>query len=126
MGFLIEEEGPFDPAVFEVFLAEDRASRRFRQPRADLGGLSRGQRAAIRAIRAYRREISPRLGRQCVFDLTCSSYAELAIAQNGLARGTLETWQRLRRCRPENEGQIDYPKGVPSALPSDPDRQELQ
>lgn len=122
----LEGDGPFEPDAFLAALAARRAARRAAEPSVDLRSLAIARRVAIKAIRAYRREVAPRLSRECVFDLTCSRYAELAIARNGVIRGSLETWQRLRRCRPENEAKIDYPRGVPNALPSDPDRQELQ
>lgn len=122
----LEGDGPFDPDAFLAALATRRVAHRISEPSVDLRSLSIARRASIKAIHAYRREVAPRLSRKCVFDLTCSRYAELAIARNGVIRGSLETWQRLKRCRPENEGQIDFPKGVPSALSSDSDRQELQ
>lgn len=66
----------------------------------------------IALIHLYQRHLSVRLTRRCVLEPSCSRYAELAIAQNGLRRGFIETWHRLHRCMPENEGRIDYPKGV--------------
>ena len=69
-------------------------------------------RAAIGLIHLYQRHLSARLGRTCLLEPSCSRYAELAIAHQGLLRGVVATWRRLRRCRPENEGQIDYPEGA--------------
>jgi putative membrane protein insertion efficiency factor len=71
-----------------------------------------GGRAVIALIRLYQRFLSGRLRRKCLLEPSCSRYAELAIAQNGVLRGSRETWQRLQRCRPENEANIDYPEGV--------------
>lgn len=70
------------------------------------------RRAAIFLIHLYQRHLSERLARRCLLEPSCSRYAELAVAQNGVWRGTLETWRRLHRCQPDNEGTIDYPEGV--------------
>src|ERR1700742_2240304 len=117
----IDDDGPFDPDAFRAYLA---AEARHPQPRrrADLASVGFIDQAIVRGIRAYQRVLSPRLARQCVFEPSCSTYAELAIARNGVFRGAWETWHRLRRCHPENEGKTDYPRGVSSALPSGPDR----
>jgi uncharacterized protein len=124
--FEVDDDGPFDPDSFRAFLVEERFRRRESRQRADLPSLGFIRRTVVGGIRAYQREVSPRLMRECVFEPSCSTYAELAVARNGVFRGAWETWRRLRRCRPENEGMTDYPKGVSNALPSDPDRQELQ
>lgn len=71
-----------------------------------------GRRLAIAVIGLYQRRLSARVGRKCMLEPSCSRYAALAIAHNGLWRGSREVWWRLRRCRPENEGKIDYPEGV--------------
>jgi uncharacterized protein len=75
-------------------------------------GIGLGRRSIVALIRLYQRHLSKRLERKCMLEPSCSRYAELAIARNGLLRGSSETWRRLRRCRPENEGKIDYPEGV--------------
>ncbi|MCA9857621.1 MAG: membrane protein insertion efficiency factor YidD [Dehalococcoidia bacterium] len=67
------------------------------------------RRFAIGALRFYRRHWSPRLGARCVFDPSCSRYAELAIRAHGVRRGVLMTVHRLRRCRPGNGG-TDFPE----------------
>jgi putative membrane protein insertion efficiency factor len=69
-------------------------------------------RALVALIGVYRGRISPRLRSRCVFEPSCSRYAELAIAHTGAIRGSLATATRLARCRPANEGQVDYPKGI--------------
>ena len=71
-----------------------------------------GGRMAIALIRLYQRHLSSRLARRCLLEPSCSRYAELAIAHNGVIAGAVATWRRLHRCRPENEGTIDYPEGV--------------
>ena len=97
--------------------AELRQAVRTRRPRQRLateppppvGPLAR---AAIGLIHIYQRHLSMRLARTCLLEPSCSRYAELAIAHQGLFKGSIAAWRRLRRCRPENEGQIDYPKGA--------------
>jgi putative membrane protein insertion efficiency factor len=54
----------------------------------------------IGALRWYRRVISPRLGRRCVFDPSCSRYSELAFRRRGFFKGMVITLRRLQRCRP--------------------------
>jgi uncharacterized protein len=120
--FEVDDDGPFDAEAFRAYLAAEEARRLRPRPRADLTSVGFTGRTIVRGIRAYQRELSSRLARQCVFEPSCSTYAELAIARNGVFRGTWETWHRLRRCHPENEGKTDYPRGVSSALPSGPDR----
>lgn len=75
-----------------------------------------GRRLAITTIGTYQRSISPRLRARCLLEPSCSQYALLAIARHGVIRGLSATARRLRRCRPENEGVIDYPKGVDLGL----------
>lgn len=65
-------------------------------------------RLAIKYLRWYRKHISPRIGSRCVFEPSCSHYAELAFRQNGMMKGILQTIKRLFRCRPGNGG-IDLP-----------------
>lgn len=67
---------------------------------------------AVSFIAAYQRLISARRRSRCVFEPSCSAYAVLAIEHQGLARGLMATMRRLWRCRAENLGVIDYPKGV--------------
>jgi uncharacterized protein len=58
----------------------------------------------VRLIRFYQKKISPKLGNRCVFDPSCSHYAEAAFRQKGFFKGIHLTVQRLRRCRPQNGG----------------------
>lgn len=65
-------------------------------------------RVSVRVLRSYRALISPRLGTRCVFDPSCSRYAELALRQDGVVRGVSKTIMRLTRCRPGHGG-VDLP-----------------
>lgn len=58
----------------------------------------------IRLIRYYQKRISKKLGNRCVFDPSCSHYAEVAFRKNGFIKGISLTIKRLYRCRPENGG----------------------
>lgn len=62
----------------------------------------------VRAIRWYRARLSPHLGNRCVFDPSCSRYAELALRRYGIGRGISTVLGRLLRCKPGNGG-IDMP-----------------
>lgn len=63
---------------------------------------------SVRTLRWYRRTISPTLGQRCVFEPSCSRYAEVALAQHGFVRGSRLTIGRLLRCRPGHGG-FDLP-----------------
>lgn len=65
-------------------------------------------RLAVKMLRWYRHHMSPKLGNRCVFEPSCSHYAELAFRQKGLFKGVILTTKRLKRCRPGNGG-IDMP-----------------
>ena len=58
----------------------------------------------VRLIRFYQKNISGRLGNRCVFDPSCSHYAELAFRKRGFGKGLRLTIKRLRKCKPENGG----------------------
>ena len=64
--------------------------------------------SCVRLLRWYRRSYSVRSGHRCIFDPSCSRYAELAIRKHGFLRGVLLTANRLRRCSP-NRGGVDLP-----------------
>jgi uncharacterized protein len=64
----------------------------------------------LRLIEWYQRHISPRFGRRCRFEPTCSEYARLAIQKYGVRRGMVKTAKRLARCNRHYHGtKIDYP-----------------
>ena len=58
----------------------------------------------VRLIRFYQKNISDRLGNRCVFDPSCSHYAEQAYRQKGFLIGTKLTIKRLKKCNPKNGG----------------------
>ena len=58
-------------------------------------------------IYAYRFTLSPLIGQQCRFWPTCSHYAENALTQHGLWRGSWMTIKRLSRCHPWHPGGYD-------------------
>lgn len=65
-------------------------------------------RAAVRAVRWYRVRMGRRLGNRCVFEPSCSRYAELALRRYGVFKGIGLTVSRLWRCRP-GLGGVDIP-----------------
>jgi putative membrane protein insertion efficiency factor len=58
-------------------------------------------------LRAYRRWLSPLLGARCRYYPTCSAYAEQAVTELGLFRGSVVAVWRLLRCNPFSPGGID-------------------
>lgn len=66
----------------------------------------------VKAIRFYQKHISDKLGNRCVFDPSCSHYAELAFRDKGFFGGLRLTVSRLRRCRPENGGIDELNKSI--------------
>lgn len=58
-------------------------------------------------LRVYRRWISPLFPRRCKYHPTCSQYAEQAIRELGIARGTIVGGWRLLRCNPLSHGGYD-------------------
>jgi putative membrane protein insertion efficiency factor len=58
-------------------------------------------------LRFYGRFISPNLGRRCKYHPTCSAYAEQAIRELGIVRGTIVAGWRLLRCNPWSDGGYD-------------------
>jgi hypothetical protein len=53
---------------------------------------------AIRAIRWYRATLARRIGHRCVFDPSCSRYAEMALRQEPILRALTVSALRLARC----------------------------
>ena len=68
------------------------------------------RRGAVLVLRAYQRVISPLLPPRCRYWPTCSEYARLAVARQGLARGAASSIARLLRCHPGSGGGIDLPR----------------
>ncbi len=58
----------------------------------------------VRIIRFYQNNIAVKLGNRCVFDPSCSHYAELAFRKKGFFKGIQLTVKRLYRCRSSNGG----------------------
>lgn len=63
--------------------------------------------AALAPIRLYRRFLSPALPPRCRYYPTCSRYAEQAITELGVVRGTILAGWRLLRCNPLSWGGVD-------------------
>lgn len=73
----------------------------------------RGARELIRAVflaplLAYRRWISPLRGPCCRYYPSCSTYAEQAIRELGIVKGTIVAAWRLVRCNPFSNGGVDH------------------
>lgn len=58
-------------------------------------------------IGIYTRWISPALPRRCRYEPTCSHYAEQAVRELGVVRGTILAGWRLLRCNPLSRGGFD-------------------
>ena len=65
------------------------------------------KRAAIGAIRLYRRFFSPLFPPVCRFTPSCSAYMIDAIETKGLAVGLLKGLWRILRCNPLSPGGCD-------------------
>ncbi|MDR0764485.1 MAG: membrane protein insertion efficiency factor YidD [Synergistaceae bacterium] len=63
--------------------------------------------AAIAAIKAYRKFLSPLLGPRCRFYPTCSQYALEAFQKHGFFKGMILAARRIAKCGPWNPGGID-------------------
>jgi len=64
-------------------------------------------RAALFALEAYQRFLSPVLPRACRFHPTCSQYCAEAIRRHGMGRGAALGLRRLLRCQPFTAGGFD-------------------
>ncbi len=56
---------------------------------------------------AYKRLISPALPRRCKYEPTCSAYAEQAVRELGVLRGSVVAAWRVVRCNPWSHGGYD-------------------
>jgi hypothetical protein len=61
----------------------------------------------IALLKVYKFAISPFLGQHCRFYPSCSSYAEDALREYGVIKGTVLSVKRILRCNPWCEGGID-------------------
>lgn len=60
----------------------------------------------IKMIRFYQQNISQKLWNRCVFDPSCSHYAEVAFREQWLIKWLILSLKRLHRCKPKN-GWVD-------------------
>jgi hypothetical protein len=58
-------------------------------------------------LRLYSRFVSPALPRRCKYEPTCSAYAEQAVRELGIIRGSIVAGWRLLRCNPWSHGGWD-------------------
>ena len=63
--------------------------------------------AAIAALKFYKRFISPCLPHACRFEPTCSVYMREAIEKKGFVKGIFLGVRRLLKCHPFHEGGFD-------------------
>ncbi|MGC8917471.1 MAG: membrane protein insertion efficiency factor YidD [Thermoanaerobaculum sp.] len=70
-------------------------------------GASWAARVGVRALRAYKRWVSPLLPPACRFTPTCSEYMAEAIGIWGFWRGFFLGLRRLSRCHPWHPGGFD-------------------
>ena len=59
-------------------------------------------------LRFYSRFVSPGLPRRCKYEPTCSAYAQDAVRELGIVRGTVVAGCRLLRCNPWSHGGVDH------------------
>jgi hypothetical protein len=62
---------------------------------------------ALLFIKFYQYVISPIIGPRCRFYPTCSEYAQQAIEDFGVLRGSFLAIKRILRCHPFHEGGCD-------------------
>ena len=65
------------------------------------------RRLFIFLIHCYKLLLSPFLGDNCRFYPTCSSYAQQAIAEHGVIKGSYLALRRIGKCHPWHEGGVD-------------------
>jgi uncharacterized protein len=63
--------------------------------------------ALLLPLRVYARLISPALPARCKYYPTCSAYAEQAVRELGIIKGTILAVWRLARCNPWSHGGVD-------------------
>jgi uncharacterized protein len=65
--------------------------------------LLNAQRVTLAGIHGYQRALAPlvvRAGIECRFSPSCSRYAEIVIARDGIVRGGFRALKRIARCGP--------------------------
>lgn len=70
-------------------------------------GGSAAQRVLLVLIGGYRRFVSPLLPSSCIYEPTCSRYAEAAVRRFGFLRGSWLAILRILRCNPFRRGGFD-------------------
>lgn len=68
-------------------------------------------RVVVAMVRGYQLFLRPVLPAVCRFEPSCSEYARLALARNGLFRGLTLAALRIARCHPFHPGGYDPPPG---------------
>jgi putative membrane protein insertion efficiency factor len=76
------------------------------------------RRLVILLLKGYKKIISPYLSSQCLYEPTCSIYAQDAVREHGVFKGIRMTLNRLGRCHPGHEGGYD-PVPTSGAVDSD-------
>lgn len=61
-------------------------------------------------ILAYKKYISPSLGKHCKYYPNCSEYTRQAVDKYGIIKGNLLGIVRILKCNPFSKGGIDYLK----------------
>jgi len=65
----------------------------------------------------YRALFRPVLGRSCVFEPSCSAYAEEAVMELGLPLGIAAAFERWTRCTSSARSEGDYPSAPGGRIP---------
>ena len=69
--------------------------------------MSPAAKALATLLVAYRRYVSPFMGRRCRYEPTCSAYALGAVRAHGAIRGVFLAATRVARCHPWSPGGLD-------------------
>ena len=65
------------------------------------------KRLGILLIEFYQKNISPSLGRRCIYYPTCSEYTKQAVDKYGIIKGSILGMYRIIRCNPFSKGGVD-------------------
>ena len=63
----------------------------------------------LKAIKTYKKLISPLLAPRCKFYPTCSEYFYQSVEKKGVIIGSWKGIKRIFRCNPWNKGGVDLP-----------------